>query len=197
VQTTGAAYRLKADRLRNAFAEAGQMMRTLLLYTQAFITQISQTAVCNRRHTIEQQLSRWLLQTIDRSCSNELVTTQELIAGMLGVRREGVTEAAQRLQGEGLIQYRRGHISVVDRSRLENYSCECYKVVRREFARLFSDFDIASAHASFDKPVPQRVHADQWDPIANVHGNIHESLIAKQKMDVKKAGAKISHTRRF
>jgi hypothetical protein len=197
VQTAGRAYRLRADRLRSEFAQAGQLMRTLLLYTQAFITQVSQTAVCNRRHTIEQQLCRWLLQTIDRSCSNDLVTTQELIAGMLGVRREGITEAAQKLQGEGLIQYRRGHISVVDRARLEDYSCECYKVVKREFARLFSEFDITSAQAFFDTTAPQCVHAAQWDHVDAGHASIRESLIANQKMGVKEAGRKTSHTRTF
>jgi CRP-like cAMP-binding protein len=142
VQTAGEAYRLRAEIVRTEFGQGGQIMRVLLLYTQALITQISQTAVCNRRHTIEQQLCRWLLQTLDRSSSSDLVITQELIAGMLGVRREGITEAAQKLQCKNLIHYRRGHIRVVDRVRLEKYSCECYKVVKNEFGRLFSKLPV-------------------------------------------------------
>jgi CRP-like cAMP-binding protein len=144
VQAAGEAYRIKGEVLRNEFGQSGQIMRVLLLYTQALITQISQTAVCNRRHTIEQQLCRWLLQTLDRSSSSDLIITQELIAGMLGVRREGITEAAQKLQCKNLIHYRRGHINVIDRSRLEKYSCECYKVVKNEFDRLFSRLPVTT-----------------------------------------------------
>jgi CRP-like cAMP-binding protein len=121
------------------FNRAGQMMRLMLRYTQALMTQISQTAVCNRHHSIEQQLCRWLLLTLDRLPSNELTITQELIAGMLGVRREGITEAAGKLQRAGLISYRRGHITLLDRTGLESHSCECYQVVRKEFHRLLGD----------------------------------------------------------
>jgi cAMP-binding proteins - catabolite gene activator and regulatory subunit of cAMP-dependent protein kinases len=121
------------------FNRAGVMLRLLLRYTQALITQMSQTAVCNRHHSLEQQLCRWLLLTLDRLPSNELVMTQELVASMLGVRREGVTEAAGKLQHAGIISYRRGHITVLDRSGLETHACECYKVVKKEFDRLLSD----------------------------------------------------------
>jgi len=114
-------------------------MALLLRYTQALMTQISQTAVCNRHHSVEQQLCRWLLLTLDRLPTNELIMTQELIAGMLGVRREGITEAAGNLQRAGFISYRRGHITVIDRLGLETRSCECYGVVKNEFHRLLSD----------------------------------------------------------
>ncbi|WP_426176405.1 Crp/Fnr family transcriptional regulator [Massilia sp. TWR1-2-2] len=139
VQTGGFGYRLPATILMEEFNRAGPVMRLLLRYTQALLTQMSQTAVCNRHHTVEQQLCRWLLLTLDRLSSNELTMTQELIANMLGVRREGVTEAAGRLQGYGYISYRRGHITVLDRKGLEQDVCECYGVVKKEFARLLSD----------------------------------------------------------
>ncbi len=139
VQTGGFGYRLRAHLLMEEFDRAGPVMRLLLRYTQALLTQMSQTAVCNRHHTVEQQLCRWLLLTLDRLPSNELTMTQELIANMLGVRREGVTEAAGRLQGYGYIRYRRGHITVLDRNGLESDVCECYGVVKKEFARLLSD----------------------------------------------------------
>jgi CRP-like cAMP-binding protein len=139
VQTGGFGYRLKSNILMEEFNRAGPVMRLLLRYTQALITQMSQTAVCNRHHTLEQQLCRWLLLTLDRLPSNELTMTQELIASMLGVRREGVTEAARKLQGRGYISYRRGHITVLDRHGLEADVCECYDVVKKEFARLMSD----------------------------------------------------------
>jgi CRP-like cAMP-binding protein len=139
VQTGGFGYRLPAHILMEEFNRAGPVMRLLLRYTQALMTQTSQTAVCNRHHSVEQQLCRWLLLTLDRLPSNELTMTQELIANMLGVRREGVTEAAGRLQGYGFIRYRRGHITVLDRTGLENDVCECYAVVKKEFARLLSD----------------------------------------------------------
>src|SRR6187455_1915262 len=126
VQTAGHGYRLKAALLMQEFNQGGAIQRLLLRYTQALITQISQTAVCNRHHTIEQQLSRWLLLTLDRLNSEELIMTQELIASMLGVRREGITEAAGKLQQAGIIRYRRGHITVLDRSGLEKHVCECY-----------------------------------------------------------------------
>ena len=139
VQTGGHGYRLKAQTLMEEFNRAGPVMRLLLRYTQALITQMSQTAVCNRHHSVEQQLCRWLLLTLDRFPHNELTMTQELIANMLGVRREGVTEAAGKLQSNGFINYRRGHITVVDRAGLERKVCECYGVVKKEFARLLSD----------------------------------------------------------
>ena len=120
------------------FNRAGPMMRLLLRYTQALITQMSQTAVCNRHHSVEQQLCRWLLLTLDRLPTNELTMTQELIAGMLGVRRESITETAVMLQRAGLISYRRGHITVIDRAGLEARSCECYDVVKKEFHRLLN-----------------------------------------------------------
>jgi len=136
VQTAGFGYRLKGRLMMEEFNLAGPMMRLMLRYTQALMTQISQTAVCNRHHSIEQQLCRWLLLTLDRLPSQELTITQELIAGMLGVRREGITEAAGKLQRAGLISYRRGHITVLDRPGLESHACECYNVVKKEFHRL-------------------------------------------------------------
>jgi CRP-like cAMP-binding protein len=139
VQTAGHSYRLKTGIMLQEFNQTTSVQRLLLRYTQALITQISQTAVCNRHHTIEQQLCRWLLLTLDRLNSQELVMTQELIASMLGVRREGITEAAGKLQQAGLIRYRRGHITVLDRSGLETRVCECYQMVKKEFDRLRSD----------------------------------------------------------
>ncbi len=139
VQTAGHAYRLESGLLKAEFNRADMMQRLLLRYTQALITQIMQTSACNRHHSVEQQLCRWLLLTLDRSPSSELVITQELIAGMLGVRREGITECAGKLQRAGFIRYRRGHIEVLDRAGLEASTCECYAVVRKEITRLFSD----------------------------------------------------------
>lgn len=141
VQTAGFGYRLKGQLMMEEFNRAGLMMRLMLRYTQALMTQISQTAVCNRHHSIEQQVCRWLLLTLDRLPSQELTITQELIAGMLGVRREGITEAAGKLQRAGLISYHRGHITVIDRSGLETRACECYKVVKKEFHRLLCNPD--------------------------------------------------------
>lgn len=139
VQTGGHGYRLKSSLLMEEFNRAGPVMRLLLRYTQALITQMSQTAICNRHHSVDQQLCRWLLLTLDRMPTNELTMTQELIANMLGVRREGVTEAAGKLRSEGFIRYRRGHITVLDRTGLEDSVCECYEVVKKEFGRLLSD----------------------------------------------------------
>ena len=139
VQTAGHAYRLERHKLKDAFDRAGLLQRVLLRYTQALITQMAQTAVCNRHHSLEQQLCRWLLLTVDRLPSNELIMTQELVASMLGVRREGITEAAGNLQRAGLISYRRGHIAVLDRRGLEKHACECYAVVKKELDRLLSD----------------------------------------------------------
>jgi len=145
VQTAGHAYRLGRRVLLEHFKRAGLLQRLLLRYTQALITQAAQTTACNRHHTIDQQLCRWLLSTLDRSPSNELVMTQELVATMLGVRREGITEAAGRLQREGYISYRRGHISVLDRAGLQTGACECYDVVRQELKRLLSDVQYRQA----------------------------------------------------
>ncbi|MGE5667130.1 MAG: Crp/Fnr family transcriptional regulator [Betaproteobacteria bacterium] len=136
VQSAGYGVRLKARLLKDEFARFGPMMHLLLRYTQALITQMAQTAVCNRHHSVDQQLCRWLLLSLDRLSTNELVMTQELIANMLGVRREGVTEAAGKLQDAGLIRYRRGRITVLDRPGLEARTCECYRVVKAEFDRL-------------------------------------------------------------
>ena len=139
VQTGGHGYRIPVAVMMEEFNRSGPVMRLLLRYTQALLTQMAQTAVCNRHHSVEQQLCRWLLLTLDRLPNNDLTMTQELIANMLGVRREGVTEAAGRLQGYGYISYRRGHITVLDRVGLEQDVCECYAVVKKEFARLLSD----------------------------------------------------------
>jgi CRP-like cAMP-binding protein len=136
VQSAGYGYRLKAQLLKDEFQRFGPMLHLLLRYTQALITQMAQTAVCNRHHSVDQQLCRWLLLSLDRLASNELSMTQELIANMLGVRREGVTEAAGKLQEAGLISYRRGRITVLDRPGLEARSCECYEVVKKELDRL-------------------------------------------------------------
>ena len=136
VQSAGEAYRVRAAEVRKQFERGGALQLLLLRYTQALITQMTQTAVCNRHHSIEQQLCRWLLLSLDRLPANELKMTQELIANMLGVRREGVTEAAGKLQAEGLIEYSRGKITVLDRAHLEARVCECYAVVKKEYDRL-------------------------------------------------------------
>ena len=139
VQSAGSAFRLSGHVLKREFTRGGALQHLLLRYTQALLTQMAQTAVCNRHHSIDQQLCRWLLLSHDRLSSNTLIMTQELIANMLGVRREGVTEAAGALQDAGLIRYSRGRITVVDRPGLERRSCECYDVVRRESDRLLPD----------------------------------------------------------
>jgi CRP-like cAMP-binding protein len=136
VQSAGKGMRLKANVLMREFNRAGPMLHLLLRYTQALITQMAQTAVCNRHHSLDQQLCRWLLLSLDRLNSNQLIMTQELIANMLGVRREGVTEAAGNLHAAGLIDYRRGRITVLDRPGMERRTCECYAVVKKEYARL-------------------------------------------------------------
>lgn len=136
VQSTGHAYRLNGQRLKDEFHRHGTLQALFLRYTQALITQMAQTAVCNRHHSVDQQLCRWLLLSLDRLSSNKLTMTQELIANMLGVRREGVTEAAGKLQKLGVIRYSRGQITVLDRPRLEQLSCECYAVVKKETDRL-------------------------------------------------------------
>jgi CRP-like cAMP-binding protein len=139
VPIAGHAYRLDSHVLKQEFTRAGFMQHLLLRYTQALLTQVSQTAACNRHHSVEQQLCRWLLLTLDRSPSRELVMTQQLVASMLGVRREGITDAAGHLQDAGFIRYRRGHITVLDRSGLETRVCECYAIVKNELKRLLSD----------------------------------------------------------
>ena len=147
VQSAGFGYRLKASVLRTEFDQRGDLQQLLLRYAQTLITQMAQTAVCNRHHAVEQQLCRWLLLSLDRLPANVLTMTQELIANMLGVRREGVTEAAGKLQAAGLIHYSRGKITVLDRPRLEERVCECYAVVKRESSRL-----LPSKIALLDQP---------------------------------------------
>jgi CRP-like cAMP-binding protein len=139
VQSAGQGFRLKAGFLEEEFSKAGPVLHLLLRYTQALITQMAQTAVCNRHHSLDQQLCRWLLLSMDRLQGDELVMTQELIANMLGVRREGVTESALKLQHAGLIRYVRGHITVLDRGGLEKRTCECYAVVKKEYDRLLPE----------------------------------------------------------
>jgi CRP-like cAMP-binding protein len=139
VQSAGNGYRLRAQILKDEFNKAGPVLHLLLRYTQALLTQMAQTAVCNRHHSVDQQLCRWLLLSMDRLQGKELIMTQELIANMLGVRREGVTESALKLQQAGLIRYARGHITVLDRKRLEKRSCECYAVVKKEYDRLLPE----------------------------------------------------------
>jgi CRP-like cAMP-binding protein len=136
VQSRGHGYRIRWSILKREFALGGHLQRLALRYTQALITQMTQTAACNRHHTLDQQLCRWLLLSIDRLSGNELIMTQELISDMLGVRREGVTTAARHLQEEGLIRYSRDHIHVLDRTKLEKRICECYAVVKKEYDRL-------------------------------------------------------------
>jgi CRP-like cAMP-binding protein len=136
VKCAGYGYRLKSQLLKDEFNRAGPVMRLLLRYTQALITQMTQTAVCNRHHSLEQQLCRWLLLSLDRLNGDELLMTQELIANMLGVRREGITEAAGKLHRAGMIDYKRGHIKILDRLALEHHVCECYQVVKTEYDRL-------------------------------------------------------------
>lgn len=151
VQTAGYAYRLDKKILKREFDRSGIIQRVLLRYTQALMTQMSQTAVCNRHHALEQQLCRWLLLTLDRSSSNELVITHGLVASMLGVYREGVSIAASKLQQAGVISYRRGLITVLDRAKLESRTCECYAVVRKELDRLLADGLLSDAKFSLVK----------------------------------------------
>jgi CRP-like cAMP-binding protein len=153
VQSAGFGYRLKAQLLKQELDRGGPVLRLLLRYTQALITQMTQTAVCNRHHSVEQQLCRWLLLSLDRLPSDEVSMTQELIANMLGVRREGVTEAAGKLQRAGLIRYSRGRIEVLDRPGLENAVCECYQVVKLEFDRLLVDFPRGDPFLSIKRSV--------------------------------------------
>jgi CRP-like cAMP-binding protein len=145
VQSAGHGFRVRGAVLKKLFETSGAVQHLLLRFTQALITQMTQTAVCNRHHAVDQQLCRWLLLMLDRLSSSEVLMTQELIANMLGVRREGVTEAAGKLQAEGLIEYRRGRIRVLDRHRLEARVCECYSVVKHEYDRLLARPEAASA----------------------------------------------------
>lgn len=154
VQSAGHGYRLEAHLLKQEFNRAGPVLRLLLRYTQALITQMTQTAVCNRHHSVEQQLCRWLLLSLDRLSTDSLTMTQELIANMLGVRREGVTEAAGNLQRAGLIRYSRGHIEVLSRPGLEKTVCECYGVVKLEFDRLLSEIPRGDPSMSLANPAP-------------------------------------------
>ncbi|SCC95385.1 cAMP-binding protein [Thiomonas sp. X19] len=152
VLTSGHGYRLPRSALMRAFEGPGQMRRLLLRYTQALITQITQAAVCYRHHSIEQQLSRWLLSTADRSPAGELVMTQELVASMLGMRRESVTQAAGGLQEGGYIRYRRGHITVIDPIGLQTCACECYGVVKHELHRLLTETRLRQDDTAFERP---------------------------------------------
>jgi len=154
VQSGGWGYRLKASAMRMEFKRGGPMMRLLLRYTQALITQMTQTAVCNRHHSIEQQLCRWLLLSLDRLSSDSITMTQDLIANMLGVRREGVSEAAGKLQKAGYISYYRGHITVLNRPALEKHVCECYRVVQVEFQRLLADILPGDPTGILGKSIP-------------------------------------------
>lgn len=165
VQSAGMGYRLKASVMKREFRLAGKLQHMSLCYTQALITQMAQTAVCNRHHTLVQQLCRWLLLSLDRLPTNELKMTQELIANMLGVRREGVTEAAGKLQAEGLIQYSRGNIRVLNRIGLEKRACECYGVVRKEFDRLLP------AQAKHPHPAPGVMHDRRVSHLPQRSGN--------------------------
>lgn len=171
VQSAGFAYRLKRQLLKDEFYRAGPMQGLLLRYTQALLTQMAQTAVCNRHHSLDQQLCRWLLLSLDRLPSNELTTTQELIASILGVRREGVTEAAGNLQKAGLIAYRRGHISVLDRVGLQARVCECYAVVKKESDRLLSQRVAAIPQFRTEavrNPIPTHLTTPrEWRPAAS------------------------------
>ncbi|MFC0226720.1 Crp/Fnr family transcriptional regulator [Serratia aquatilis] len=151
VQSAGYAYRLPAQVLKREFHLGGELQRLFLRYTQALLTQMAQTAVCNRHHSIDQQLCRWLLLSLDRLLGNELVMTQELIANMLGVRRSGVTEAALKLQQAGLIRYSRGRITVLDRPGLEHRTCECYDVVKKEYERLLINVPTVAGQSATER----------------------------------------------
>ena len=165
VLSAGRGYRLTSNAIKESFNRDRPVMRLMLRFTQALITQMAQTAVCNRHHTVDQQLCRWLLLSEDRLQGNELVMTQELIANMLGVRREGVTEAAMKLQVAGLIRYARGHITVLDRPGLERRTCECYAVVKNEYDRLLPDLKAGPPALSVSgrmMPIHPAAHAARW-----------------------------------
>ncbi len=174
VQSAGYAYRLRAPLIQQEFSRNGSLLHLLLRYSQALITQVAQTAVCYRHHSVDQQLCRWLLRILDRLPGNELTMTQELIASMLGVRREGITEAAGKLQRAGLIDYRRGHIRVLDRQGLEARACECYQVVKAEFDRLLPavpDMPIDIAQSGRPLPSPRVSRALKQRNIEIERGN--------------------------
>jgi CRP-like cAMP-binding protein len=174
VQSAGHGYRLKAGLLQEEFNRCGQIQPLLLRYTQALAVQIGQTASCNRHHTVEQQLCRWLLSTIDRLPSSEVVMTHELVAGILGVRRESITAAAGKLQRAGVLRYRRGHITVVERAGLEEAACECYSVVKQEYRRLLlsdprrhrrptadgSPINLSAETVQASSPIPRNARAN-------------------------------------
>ena len=164
VQTAGHGYRMAERTLKREFTRAGPLQRLLLRYTQALMTQMAQTAVCYRHHSVEQQLCRWMLLTLDRLPTNEMVMTQELVSNMLGVRREGITEVAGKLQNAGIIRYRRGHIAVLDRSGLEHHACECYVVVKKELKRLLSDVQYRQG-----TPLPSDTTAKNSPPANKQH----------------------------
>lgn len=159
VQSAGYAYRLKGQLLKTEFNIHGDLLHLMLRYTQSLLTQMAQTAVCNRHHSIDQQLCRWLLLSLDRLPSNQLTMTQELIANMLGVRREGVTEAAGKLQKLGVIEYRRGQITVLDRPKLERLSCECYSVVKTETERLLPYMHSSTKSVPIPKSLERVTHS--------------------------------------
>ncbi|EHI53782.1 Crp/FNR family transcriptional regulator [Aeromonas salmonicida subsp. salmonicida 01-B526] len=159
VQSAGYAYRMKGQLLKTEFNVHGDLLHLMLRYTQSLLTQMAQTAVCNRHHSIDQQLCRWLLLSLDRLPSNQLTMTQELIANMLGVRREGVTEAAGKLQKLGVIEYRRGQITVLDRPKLERLSCECYSVVKKETERLLPYMHSSTKSVPIPKPLERVTHS--------------------------------------
>jgi len=185
VQSAGYAYRMPEQLLKQEFNRSGELQQLLLRYTQALLTQMAQTAVCNRHHSLEQQVCRCLLLSLDRVSSNELVMTQELIANKLGVRREGVTEAAGHLQKAGLIEYRRGHITVIDRRGLEAHSCECYAVVKKESDRLLLETRVPKSVANrFDLDWSERLPRRGLHLAANVAsrgGNSIAGLYAAQR----------------
>jgi CRP-like cAMP-binding protein len=187
VQSQGWAYRLSGQVLKEEFARGHEFQHLLLQYTQAFLTQVAQTAVCNRHHSIEQQLCRWLLMSVDRLAGQELTSTQELVASMLGVRREGVTVAAGKLDSAGLIRYRRGHITVIDRAGLETRCCECYGVVTREFDRLLGGLVHPWPNVPF-------IAAHQT---AKVQGRIHPDVAVPRHASVPREDMRIASTRRF
>ncbi len=183
VQTAGHAYRLPGRLLKDEFNRGGLIQQLLLRYTQALLTQMCQTAACNRHHSIEQQLCRWLLLTLDRLPSNELVMTQELVAGALGVRRESITEAAGNLQRAGIVRYRRGHISVLERLGLESGACECYAVVKKEMARLLSDVLYRQRHRPSLRDAPCLARAGMRGNAPIASGCVHLPSLSTSLLD--------------
>ena len=174
VQNGGQAYRLKAELLKQAFSHSSRLQHLLLLYTQAVLTQVAQTAVCNRHHSLDQQLCRWLLSRLDRLSSNEVTMTQGLIATLLGVRREGITEAAGNLQRAGLIEYRRGQITVIDRAGLEVRVCECYAVVKKEFDRLLPEAVVVKSAAN-----RMGLHSIAQSPLSRIPSEMNAEMIMR------------------